>query len=242
MNWTAPKDTAFLAVDMTYDFLPPNGALMVEKGDELIPLINDLLPHFEKKIWTKEEHAPNHAFFASSRQNAKPLDLVKTEFGDQFLWPDHCIKDSKGAKFPPELGVSEKDMIIVKGTDPSIHAYSAFYMDDRKTVIRYEDGKTLTEKLTEERIKTLVVCGLAYDFCAGLTAYDAAKEGFRVIFLRDLSHAINIPLENGKSTVDIMDEMLKEANITVTTSSVLKDTLFKNQNLGVNSEPETVPS
>lgn len=218
MTWMAPEDTALVTVDVTYDFLPPDGALKVERGDEVIPVINDLVPHFKHRVWTKEDHDPNHDFFASSREGKKPLDTVKTEFGTQYLWPDHSVKGERGSQLHEDLDVRDEDMIVIKGTDPSIHAYSAVYMDDRQTIIRYEDGKTLPEKLREKGINRTVVEGLAYDFCAGLTAYDLAKEGFEVIFVRDGSHSIEIPLEDGRTTIDLMDDMLAEAGVQVVNS------------------------
>lgn len=218
MTWKAQDNTALITVDMTYDFLPPDGSLKVEGGLESIPIINELTTHFNTRVWTKEEHDPKHAFFASSRPGKAPLDTVETDFGTQYLWPDHSVKNEKGSQFHVSLRIDPSDMIVIKGTDPTIHAYSAVYMDDRKTIIRYEDGKTLPEKLREKGISKCVVEGEAYDFCAGLTAYDLAKEGFDVYFVRDASHPINIPVGEGRTTVDIMDEMLAEAGVTVVNS------------------------
>ena len=219
MTWKAPENAALLIVDVTYDFLPPDGALKVERGNEIIPVVNKLVSHFRNRVWTKEDHDPHHAFFASSHTGKKPLDTVETNFGTQYLWPEHCVKGGKGATFHADLKIAKEDMIIIKGTDPTIHAYSAVYMDDRKTIIRYPDGKTLPEKLKEQGITKIAVGGLAYDFCAGLTAYDLAKEGFEVYFIQDASHSINIPVGNGRTTIDIMDDMLREAGVKTIHSS-----------------------
>ncbi len=219
------KTVALVNVDLTNDFVLPTGALYVNKGEEVIDPVNALRENFQTIVWTKEEHDKHHDFFASSRDGKKPLDTVETEFGTQFLWPDHCITGSFGAQFYKDLIVKDEDMVVIKGTDPTIHAYSAVYMDDRKTIIRYPDGKTMPEKLREKGIQTAVVTGLAYDFCAGMTAYDLAKEGFNVILLRDVTHSINIPLGEGKSTVTIMDDMLAEAGVMVTRKDELLQTL-----------------
>lgn len=224
-NWTAPQNTILLNVDMTNDFLP-NGALAVADGEKIIPVINDLRPHFQKVAWTKEEHDAHHAFFASSREGKKPLDTVETTFGTQYLWPDHCVAGTEGAAFHPDLVVQDEDMVVIKGTDPSIHAYSAVYMDDRKTIIRYpDDNMTLPEKLRAEKIENVVVTGLAYDFCVGFTAYDLAKEGFGVIVLRDAAKSIGIPVKEDQTTETLMDDMLTEAGVIVTTTDRLPETL-----------------
>lgn len=225
--WLADDDTAFVVVDMTYDFLPPDGALMAAGGDQIIPVINDISQHFKNVVWTKEEHDPKHAFFASSNPGKKPLDTIDTPYGTQFLWPDHCVKGTRGAEFHKDLHIKNTDVIVVKGTDPTIHAYSAFYMDDRKTIITYPDGKTLTEKLRERGIKKLVVCGLLKDFCAGLTAYDGQKEGFETYFVSDATKSLNVPAGNGKSTVEVMDEMFAEAGVRVVAAAELQRVLSK---------------
>lgn len=224
MTWLADENTALLNVDVTYDFLPPNGALRVTDGDKIIPILNGLREHFQKVVWTKEEHDKDHEFFASTR-GKQVLDTVETDFGTQYLWPDHCVEGTNGAEFHVELDIKDEDMIVVKGRDSTIHAYSAFYMDDRKTIITYEDGKTLTEKLKDHGITKLVVTGLAYDFCAGMTAYDAAKEGFDVTFVRDASYSINIPIGDGRTTIDVMDEMLAEAGVKVVNANQVQQTL-----------------
>ncbi len=226
-QWKPPRDTAFIGVDITNDFIPNDGALMVEGGDQVIPVINAITPHFQTVVWTKEEHDANHDFFASSHPGKKPLDTIETDFGIQFLWPDHCVKGTLGAEFHKDLLVNENDIVIVKGTDKHIHAYSAVYMDDRTTEIRYEDGKTLPEKLRDQGINRVAVTGLAYDFCAGLTAYDLAKEGFEVLFIQDASRAIAIPVEGGRDTATIMHEMLEEAGVIMTNSKDLPTLLTR---------------
>ncbi len=225
--WMADDDTALIIVDMTYDFLPPDGALMAPGGDEIIPIINDVAGHFNQVIWTKEEHDPDHAFFARSHPGKKPLDTIHTDFGGQYLWPDHCVKGTKGTEFHKDLNVKNGHRVVVKGTDPAIHAYSAFYMDDRRTIITYPDGKTLTQTLKEMGIKKIVVCGLLEDFCAGLTAYDGQMEGFDTYFLSDATKSLNIPAENGKTTVDIIRGMFHQAGVKVIHSAELPQTLIK---------------
>ena len=210
-NWKAPLDTALIGVDLTNDFSLPEGALSVKDGDAVIPIFNDMSAHFLHIVWTKEEHDAHHDFFASSTPGKKPLDTVETAYGTQYLWPDHCVKGTPGAEFHKDLIVSQNDMIVIKGTNKNIHSYSAVYMDDRKTIICYpDDGKSLPEKLRDRNIKRVAVGGLAYDFCAGFTAYDLAKEGFEVYLIRDACRSICIPVGSGKTTDDLMDEIFSK--------------------------------
>lgn len=213
--WILPDDTALIVVDMTNDFIPPHGALKVEEGEQTIPVINDLTPHFQTTVFTKEEHDAHHEFFASSHEGRVPFDTVETEFGEQYLWPDHCITGTAGSAFHKDLMINEEtDMVVVKGTDPTIHAYSAFRMDDRKTMITYEDGKTLTEVLRAKGIKKVFVTGLAYDFCAGYTAFDAQADGFETTMITDASRSINLPSKIVNCTThDEMKERLKDAGV-----------------------------
>lgn len=217
--WKADDKTALIIVDVTNDFCPPDGALMVQEGDQVIPVINALRAHFGKVVLTKEEHPAGHQFFASSHPGKKPLDTIETAFGTQYLWPDHCVVGTKGAEFHKDLIVKDSDVVVAKGTDPTIHAYSAFCMDDRKTVIVYEDGKTFSQKLKEMGVTRVVVTGLAYDFCVGMTAYDAAKAGFEAIVVADASRSIAIPVGEGRTTVDLIEEKFVEAGVKVVPSA-----------------------
>lgn len=223
------KTIALINVDVTNDFAEQWGALYVQGGEQIVPVLNELRENFQTVLWTKEEHDAQHDFFASSIAGKQPLDEIETAFGKQYLWPDHCVKGTAGVEFHKDLIVKPEDMVVVKGTDPTMHAYSAVYMDDRKTIIQYPDGKTMPQKLREAGIETVVVTGLAYDFCAGMTAYDLAKEGFNVVLLEDAARSINIPVnDNGRTTVNIMDEMLEEAKVLVTQSIALEHVLNKN--------------
>lgn len=210
----AAADTIIINVDLTNDFMP-GGALGHPEGDQIVPTVNWLTEQFQKVAWTLEEHDEHHDFFASSREGKNPLDTIETNFGTQFLWPDHCVTGTDGTKFHPDLNVKDEHMKVVKGTDKEIHAYSAFLLDDRKTEIVYPDGKTMTEKLKDEGIKRVFVTGLLHDFCAGLTAVDAAIAGFEVYFVEDASKSLVLPSLNDpdKTTVDEIEELFAKHGV-----------------------------
>lgn len=120
---------ALIVVDVQNDFCP-EGSLQVPKGDEIVPIINELLPKFDLVIFTKDWHTADHKSFASQHKNHDIFDTIELNGIKQILWPDHCVQDTPGADFHPDLDLSKckKDFYIFKkGIDPEIDSYSAFY-------------------------------------------------------------------------------------------------------------------
>src|ERR1700733_9782040 len=79
-----------LAIDLQADFMP-GGALAVDGGDEIVPLVNRLANRFEHVVITQDWHPPTHFSFAASHEGAKPFDTKRLHYGDQTLWPEHCV-------------------------------------------------------------------------------------------------------------------------------------------------------
>ena len=97
------RDAVLLVVDLQNDFLP-GGALSVERGDEVIPVINRIAPRFENVLLTQDWHTPGHISFASSHAGQAPFSTIELDYGRQVLWPDHCIQGSHGAAFADAMG------------------------------------------------------------------------------------------------------------------------------------------
>jgi nicotinamidase/pyrazinamidase len=112
--------------------------------------------------------------------------MVQMPYGPQVLWPDHCIQGSLGAQFDPDLQVDRADLIIRKGYNPDIDSYSAFFENDHSTPTGLEGY------LRTRGIDSLVMVGLATDFCVNFSAVDAAKLGFSVTVREDLCRAIDL--------------------------------------------------
>ena len=87
---------ALLVIDLQNDFCP-KGALAVAEGDTIVQPINALMDKFNTVVLTQDWHPTDHKSFASSHENKKPFDIVEMSYGDQVLWPDHCIQGSMGA-------------------------------------------------------------------------------------------------------------------------------------------------
>lgn len=189
-TWKANKNTALIIVDMQNDFCP-GGALAVAGGNDIVPLIKSLREHFETVVLTQDYHPAGHSSFASSHDGAQPFTEIDMPYGKQMLWPDHCVQGTEGAEFHEDLVLKETDLVIQKGKNPDIDSYSAFFENDKKTPTRFDDGKTLTDALTERRVKNLYLVGLAGDYCVGSTALDALKEGFNVTVIKDATRSIN---------------------------------------------------
>lgn len=183
-------------IDAQNDFMP-GGALAIPNGDEIVPLINKLQKRFDLVIATQDWHPAGHASFASSHENSKEFDVIKLDGLDQVLWPDHCIQNSKGADFHPDLETAGIEAIFRKGTDPGIDSYSGFYDN------AHLKSTGLAGYLKEKKVTQLYFAGLAADYCVYFSIRDALDEGFESILIQDATRALNTE-EFEKAKIDIL--------------------------------------
>ena len=108
-----------LAIDLQADFMP-GGALAVDRGNEIVSLVNRLARRFESVVITQDWHPPTHASFAAAHEGAKPFDTKRLHYGDQTLWPEHCVQGTPGAALHPDLAVDLAFLILRKGMHPGI--------------------------------------------------------------------------------------------------------------------------
>lgn len=182
---TRHPGAVLLCVDVQNDFCP-GGALAVPEGDDVVPLINRLSPNFRHVILTQDWHTPGHSSFASAHPGRKPFETTAVAYGEQVLWPDHCVQGSRGAAFHPDLVIDRVELIIRKGFHPRIDSYSAFYENDHMT------RTGLAGYLRDRGLHTIYLCGLAYDFCVAWSALDARRDGFTVAVIEDACRAIDL--------------------------------------------------
>ena len=175
---------ALIVVDIQNDFLP-GGALAVPRGDETVAIANRLMPLFPTVVLTADWHPADHASFASQHAGKAPYDVVPMPYGNQVLWPDHCVAGTTGADFAAGLETVRAHAVIRKGTDKNCDSYSGFLAADRKT------PTGLAGYLKSRGVTTVFVCGLATDFCVAWTAQDAAAAGFKTYLIEDASRAID---------------------------------------------------
>jgi len=165
------SDTVLIVTDVQNDFCP-GGALAVERGDEILPRINELIRSHEHVVLTQDWHPADHASFASQHENRSPFETIEFPYGAQTLWPDHCVQGSFGAELHAGLAWTKAELILRKGFRRPIDSYSAFFENDRRT------PTGLSGYLRERGIAHVVLAGLATDFCVGFSALDARKLGF----------------------------------------------------------------
>jgi nicotinamidase/pyrazinamidase len=183
-----------IPVDVLKDFCP-SGALAITDGDKIVPIVNELMVRgkYDRIILLQEVHPSDHVSFADNHEGRKPFELIQTKHGEQKLWPRHCVKGTDGCEFHPNLRIDLADLIVQKGMDSKIDAYSAFFDNAhlrdtglREYLIReaVENGETLADIEVD-------VCGLALDYCVKATAIDASALGMKTRVILDACRAVD---------------------------------------------------
>ncbi|MCH2449453.1 MAG: bifunctional nicotinamidase/pyrazinamidase [Gracilimonas sp.] len=194
---------ALLIVDVQNDFCP-GGALAVPGGDEVIEPINNLMDDFDCVVQAQDWHPEDHRSFASNHSNKEPFGTIEMEYGEQVLWPDHCVQGTRGAEFHPDLRTKPSQLVLRKGFRKGIDSYSAFFENDHHTVTGlhgYFQARGVIE---------LFVTGLATDFCVKWTVLDALNLGYKVTLVEDAVRGINMD----GSVKSALKEM-KDAGVTL---------------------------
>ena len=205
------SEDVFLVVDVQNDFCP-GGALAVPGGDSIIPLIHRIAARFEHVVLTQDWHPRGHRSFASAYEGKRPFEQVRLSYGEQTLWPDHCVQETRGADFHSELSLPQTELILRKGFHAEIDSYSAFFENDHRT------PTGLGGYLRERNLTRVFIAGLAYDYCVGYSALDARRLGLPVVVIRDACRAIDL---NG--SVAAIEKQFVESGVTLVESSAMID-------------------
>jgi len=195
--------SAFIVIDVQNDFCP-EGALAVADGDAVVAPINAMMADFDHVILTQDWHPHDHSSFASQHDGLDAFSTTTMDYGEQTLWPDHCIQGSIGAEFHPSLNLDRAELIIRKGYRTAIDSYSAFFENDKTT------PTGLGGALKERGITHLAMAGLATDFCVAFSALDAAKLGFDVTVHLSACRAIDLG-----GSLDAAISQMTDAGITL---------------------------
>lgn len=201
---------ALILVDIQNDFLP-GGALAVPGGDEIIPVVNALLPKHNLVVATQDWHPANHGSFASQHPGHAVGDVVKLGGLDQICWPDHCVQNTVGAQLASGLEQTAISEIFLKGTDPAIDSYSAFYDNAHRR------ATGLGDYLKARGVTDVVIVGLALDYCVKFTAQDALGLGLKTTVVTDATRAVNLDPTDGDRAL----EALRTTGAVITTSEPL---------------------
>ena len=181
---SAEPATAVLVIDVQRDFCA-GGALAVPAGDSVVPVLNRVLGGAGDRrmpVYASRDWHP-----AASRH-------FVTGGG---VWPVHCVADSDGARFHPDLRLPVGTAVVSKGVDADEDGFSAF--DGR-----LEDGTTLAESLRAAGVARLLVGGLATDYCVRHTVLDALRKGWPVTLLTDAISAVNLEPDDGARALEEM--------------------------------------
>ncbi len=173
-----------IIIDVQNDFMP-GGSLAVPNGDKIVPIINQIQDKFDLIVASQDWHPKDHVSFASNHPGKKPFDEIEIHGQPQTLWPDHCVQETNGAKFHPNLQTQKWEAIFRKGTDRAIDSYSAFYDNG------HLKSTGLSGYLREKGASQVYFCGLAADICVYYSLYDAFKEGFACFFIEDASQPLD---------------------------------------------------
>jgi len=168
------RETALVVVDVQNDFADPEGSLYVREGEAVVPVANDEIAAAAASqatvVYTQDWHPEATPHFEK----------------DGGLWPVHCVHDTWGAMFEPDLRVIGE--VVRKGTQGE-DGYSAFSVRDPRSG---DTAPTILHGLLAERgVRRIVICGLATDFCVVETVTDARELGYPVAVLLDGIRAVD---------------------------------------------------
>ncbi len=200
------SDSALIIIDVQNDFCP-GGALAVAGGDQVVPVINRMQPGFENIVLTQDWHPADHSSFAANQSGKTAFETITLAYGEQTLWPNHCIQQSAGANFHPELDTKRAQLVIRKGFRANVDSYSALFENDHKT------PTGLDGYLKDRGIKKLLMVGLATDFCVAFSAIDAARLGYQTTVVLEGCRAIDLA-----SSLATQTEAMRKAGVTMVDS------------------------
>ena len=173
--------SALIVIDVQKDFCP-GGALAVPEGEQVVESANALIEHFESRgqpVWfSRDWHPADHVSF-------------RDQGG---LWPPHCVQNTDGAAFHPDLRIPPGVNFVSKAATPERENYSAF------------QDSGLGARLRERGVEEIVAVGLATDYCVKTTVLDALEEGFRVLVVSQAIRAVDVRPGDGEKALGEMQQ------------------------------------
>lgn len=183
---------ALIVIDIQNDFLP-GGALAVENGDTVIPVLNEYIRIFKMKhlpiVASRDWHPANHCSFSSQGGT----------------WPPHCIENTEGAKFAKALNLPAVFIVVSKAMTPEKEAYSDL------------EGTDLGQLLRSIGVNRVWVGGLATDYCVFHSVIDFLKSGYKVLLLTEGIKAVSVHPKDGERAID---KMVSQGAVPITMTEV----------------------
>src|ERR1700681_2622995 len=182
----SPDEGSVLVVGDVQNCVLPGGSLAREDGEQMVPIIKRIARAFTNVVMTQDWHTPNRISFASAHPGTKPFETIKLAYGDQVLWPDHCVQGTSSADISKDISIPQAELIVRKGYHKDMDSYSAFFEADHET------PTGLGGYLKQRGLTTVFVTGLATDFCVAWTAMDARRFDFTTYVVEDACRGIDI--------------------------------------------------
>jgi nicotinamidase/pyrazinamidase len=179
------KLNALILTDIQNDFVP-GGALAVNEGGQIVPIVNRLQSLFDLVVATQDWHPANHGSFAANHPGKKPGDVIDLNGLPQILWPVHCVQNTVGAAFVPALDMKQVAQVFQKGTDPRIDSYSSFFDNGHRK------ATGLNDFLKVRRVTDVFIAGLTTDYCVKFSALDALSLGFKTHVIEGACRGVNL--------------------------------------------------
>jgi len=184
--------TLLLEIDVQNDFCPPDGALAVQDGDKVAEPLNALAAAVAgaggRVAATQDWHPEGHSSFASAYPGKKSGDIIElADVPSQVLWPDHCVQGTRGAEFHNGLDLAPVSLIVRKGFRKGLDSYSAFFENDKTTPTGLEGWIRFLG------IETVIIGGLATDYCVFYSVMDSVRLGFNTIVVSDAVRGVGFP-------------------------------------------------
>lgn len=201
--------TASIDVDAQKGFTPlcPT-ELPVPGGDEIVSELNKMATFAKYRIGSKDWHHPDADHIATPE--APQFTPVGSKNID-IKWNRHCVAGTRGAELLDGLpDPQDYDFFVYKGLEKSVHVYGICYHD-----LADKQSTGLIEWLKDRGVETVLIGGLATDFCVLTSIKQLARAGFDVILVKSATRAINAPTESGKTTLDIAMDTLLDMRIDV---------------------------
>lgn len=170
-------------IDLQNDFVP-GGSLSVPNGEKAVETANAIQDQFDLVIASQDWHPENHVSFAKNHSGKKEFEEIEVNGMPQTLWPAHCVQNTNGAEFHPDLQTERIEAIFRKGTDSQIDSYSAFFDN------AHLKNTGLNGYLKEKEASTLYFLGLAGDICVYYSVKDALDLGFDCVIIEDGSQPL----------------------------------------------------
>lgn len=163
-----------LMIDIQNDFIDALG----DSGSEVCEAASMALLNsdFDFCIATQDWHPKAHMSFADTYLNKEPMDVINTPYGEQTLWPEHCVQRTEGAMLSPK-GSEFVDVVFKKGKYLEREAYSIFDEPNTGDLFTATIQKLVEMSKAEKGSEDLHIYmfGVATDVCVEATGMDLAE-------------------------------------------------------------------